>query len=337
MTQTISTPLIGIIANSTSLVNRQDLVEELGEPHNGFFNSLKFKFKDMLGEIVPLDIQPNDILEKTGFETGKKAMFYAVKYLVEAGAKVICFTASTKRLPGKLGQEIKKLYPEIIFTIGDNSTMISFIALMNHFLSKLDKENDAVACLGAGFLGEQAVGTFLKHGFKKVTLLSEQRVDCFPPGISVINSLENLPRDLKFLAGCSHKYQINPKTFSTLFAELAVIVDVCVPPVVNFDVYKALPLGVSRYDAGDFYLRDVKYQFKPSILRFPEPHFWYGCFTEAVMLNMAYQDGCKLSNYNFFEINSQNKELINGYLKKEDVLVPVINFFNPIGQGTIPF
>lgn len=330
-------PLIGIIANSTTLQNREDLVKELGEPHNGFFNSLKFNFQDMSGEIVPLDIQPNDILRKSSFIAAKLAMFEAINYLVTKGSKIICFTASTKRLMGEFGQDIKNVYPNIIFTIGDNSTMISFKALLDHFLSDLDKENDSVACLGAGFLGEQAVGTFLHHGFKRIVLLSEQKIDHFPSEVLVVNSLEKLPGNLKFLSGCSHKYQINPDHFKSLFTESATIVDVCVPPVINFDVYKVLPKKVRRFDAGDFYLLDVNYKFRPEVLKFPEAHFWYGCFTEAIMLNLAYRDGHQLDNYNFFEINDQNKNLINGYLKKQQVSVPLINFFNPINQGTIPF
>lgn len=337
MKKIINQPLIGIIANTTSLNNRFDLVQELGEPHNGFFNSLKFNFQNMIGEIVPLDIQPNSILEKTGFKIARQAMFRAVKYLVDRGAKIICFTASTKRLAGKFGQEVKKMYPEIIFTIGDNSTMISFTALMNYFLSDLDKEKDVVVCLGAGFLGEQAVRTFIKHGFKKIVLLSEQKIDYFPPEVSVIDCLTKLPNNLKFLAGCSHKYEIDPQSFKNLFANSATIVDVCVPPVVNLEVYKALPKEVKRYDAGDFYLSDINYEFKPEILKFPGPHFWYGCFTEAVMLNLAYQDGYSFLNDNFFEINSKNRILLDAYLRREQVLVPLINFFNPKIRSTIPF
>ena len=332
-------PLIGIIANPTSKENREQLIAELGEPKNGFLNPLKFTFQDFEGEVVPLDIQPNDILEKSGFEKGKKAMFNAVKYLVDHGAKVICFTASTKRLPGKFGRDIKKIYPDIIFTIGDNTTMISFISIMNHFLNKLDKKNDLVVCLGAGFLGEQSVNIFLEQGFKKIVLLTEQKVDFLADEVRVIRSLEELPNNIKFLAGCSHKYQINPETFKHLFTKEATILDVCVPPVVNFDVYQALPTGVTRYNTGDFYLEDVNYQFNPKLLEFPGPHFWYGCFTEAVMLNLAYFAGENLREYKLFEINQRNKTFLEKLLREQEdkILVPLINFFDPDNWGTIPF
>ena len=60
--------------------------------------------------------------------------------MASKGAKSICFTASTKRLGGESGLEIKKMYPDITFTIRDNTTFISFLALSNYFLTKLKKK-----------------------------------------------------------------------------------------------------------------------------------------------------------------------------------------------------
>lgn len=330
-------PLMGIIANPTSLENRKDLIEELGEPHDGFLNSLKFTYKEFEGEVVPLDIQPNEILTVAGFEKGKKAMFKAVEYLVGRGAKIICFTASTKRLPGKFGQDVKKLYPDIIFTIGDNATMISFVAILDHFLATLNKQNDVVACVGAGFLGNQAIKEFLRHEFQNIILLSEQKLDCFPKEVVIVNSLEKLPNNIKLLAACSHKYELDPEAFKNLFAASATIVDVCVPPLVKLNTYQVLPRDVKRYDAGDFFLPSIEYAFEPKVLNFPEAGFWYGCFTELVMLNLALRDGHDLSCYNFFAINLQNDTLLKTYLRKERVYIPFINFYNMSNTRSIRF
>ncbi len=336
MSSNLKNPLVGIIANCVSLKNRLDLVKELGEPHNGFFNPLKFKFNDISGEIVSLDMQPNEMLEKSGFEKARQSMLRAVKYLVEQGVKIICFTASTKRLSGKFGQEVKSLYPDMIFTIGDNATMISFSALLNYFLFELDKENDVVACVGAGFLGEQAVGCFLNHGFKNIFLLSEQKINYLPAAVTIVNSFEKLPGNIKLLSACSHKYQLNPVSFANLFAKPAVIIDVCVPAMVNKATYKALPPLVQRFDAGDFYLPDIKYDFDDIVLNFPGPGYWYGCFTEAVILALALLDGHDLKIFNFFEVSQKNKTLIQSYLKKQLVSVPMVNFFSATKMYALP-
>lgn len=325
---TTKEPLIGIISNSTSPANRIDLIKELGEPQNGFFNPLKFTFnKEFSGEIIPLDIQPNEVLGVEGLKKGKAAMFKAVEYLHGRGAKVICFTASTKRLPGKNGDDITKLYPDIIFTIGDNATMISYTALLNHHLDTLDKNNDLAVCIGAGFLGVQAVSSFIKHGFKNIVLLSEQKINNLPPEVSIINSLEKLPSNIKILAACSHKYNLDPEHFKLLFAENAIIIDVCVPPLVTRKVYNALPRGIQRFDAGDFFLPHIDYEFPPQILSFPQKGFWYGCFTEAIMLFLAKYENYDFKSCDFFRINSDNKELLSKYLKREEVYIPFINFF----------
>lgn len=327
----IEKPLIGIIANSTSPQNREELRKELGEPENGFFSSLKFTYRDLEGEIVPLDIQPNEILQTAGFHKAKTAAFKAVDYLVSRGAKVICFTASTKRLPGKFGKAIKKLYPDIIFTIGDNTTMISFDFILERFLAQLDKENDHVACVGAGFIGEQAINSFIKLGFKNISLVSEY-LKGLPDAVKIVDSLEKLPKNIVLMASCSHKYQPDVNSFKHLFAQHAVIIEVSVPPMVDSEIYQSLAASVLRFDAGDFYLNKVDYAFSPKILNFPEKAFWYGCFTEAVMLTLAHLDGHKLQDYNFFKINQANKDLLALYLIKENAYVPLINFFEAQGD-----
>lgn len=324
-------PLIGIIANSTSLKNREALIKELGEPEDGFFDPLRFKYKDLEGEIVPLDIQPNEILQSAGFNKAKKAMLKAVEYLVRRGAKVICFTASTKRLPGKSGKEIKKLYPNQIFSIGDNATIISFKFILEHFLAVLDKEKDHVACVGAGFIGDQAISIFLNHGFKNISVVSEYSND-LPPPIKVVERIEDLPQDIKLMTACTHKYQPDLKSFKDLFAPFAKIIDVSVPPMISLELYQSLHLGNQRFDAGDFFLDGISYDFPPGILSFPEEGFWYGCFAETVMLTLAHLDGYRLNSYDFFSINEKSQKLINAYLKKEKAQIPFINFFDSTTQ-----
>lgn len=330
LNNTAVSPAIGIIANSTSWPNRALLVKELGESSDGFFPPLKFTFKEMKGEIIPLDIQPNEVLTVLGMRKGKKALYNAVKYLAGRGVKVIMFTASTKRLPGRCGAEIKKMYPDITFSIGDNATMVSYLAILDHFLmsEKFDKENDEIVCMGAGFLGLKSIEHILANGCKKITIVSEQKL-CLPSQVKVIECLEKLPKNIKMFLSCSHKYQINPLFLRDILNPEAILIDVAVPPGINYDTFISLPKTISRYDAGDFYLVDIHYEFPPEILSFPTVGFWYGCFTEGVDLAIARTDGKDLKSHNFFEINQENYNLINAYLHQEKVSVPLINFFLP--------
>lgn len=323
-------PIIGIIANSISLSNRLDLIAELGEPDQGFFKPLKFSFKDFQGEIIALDIQPNEVLDKTGMVKAKHFMFNALAYLVARGVKTVCFTASTKRLPGKFGQDVKKLYPNIIFSIGDNATMISYLTTIDYFAKDFNPEIDQVACLGAGFLGTISVKHLTDHhGFKNVNLVTEQKLNGLAENVKTFYALEDLPEKNVLFLSCSHKYDVNPVILQKKLAPGAIILDVAVPPGVKFEVFKRLNSGTKRFDAGDFFLEEIKYDFSPKILNFPAVGFWFGCFTEAVLLGLAIESGEDFSTTNFFEVNEKNLALMSGLLAKEKLSIPLINFYEP--------
>jgi hypothetical protein len=327
-------PTVALLANCTSPINKKHLIAELGEPENGFFKPLNFSFRDIAGEIIALDILPNEILEKSGMEKAKKYMSAALEYLVKKDIKVIAFTASTKRLPGKSGQEIKELYPDVVFTIGDNGTIISFLKLIDHFLPFINK-NDHVACMGVGFLGERVVEHLVAAGCENLSILTQQKLSNLPGNVKVVKSIEEMSGDIKMFLSCTHKYDINPQAFNNLISPNGIIIDVAVPPGINQKVFSALPRTVLRFDAGDFYLDDIRIDFPVEILSFPRVGFWYGCWTEAVMLAQALSLGENLKKFNFFEVNGENQELVTKYLKTEKVSVPLINFFNADGMNNV--
>jgi len=324
-------PVIGIIANSISPANRWDLITELGEPDpdKGFFKPLKFSFKDVRGEIIALDIQPNEVLDKTGMIKAKHFMFNALEYLVAQGVKVVCFTASTKRLPGRFGQDVKKLYPNIIFSIGDTATMISYLTTIDYFAKDFRPEIDQVACLGAGFLGTISVKYLTDRGFKNVNLVTEQKLDGLGEHVKTFQALEDLPEKNVLFLSCSHKYDIDPKILQKKLAPGAVILDVAVPPGIKFEVFQSLNSGTKRFDTGDFFLEEIQYDFPSKILNFPAVGFWFGCFTEAVLLGLAIESGEDFSTRNFFEVTEDNLKLLRSLLVKEELSIPLINFYEP--------
>lgn len=332
-------PIIGIIANSTSPANRLDLIKELGLPKNGFFAPLKFSFKDQAGEIIALDIQPNEILSSQGMAKGKKALLNAVKYLAARGAQVICFTASTKRLPGRLGTEVKKLYPEITFSIGDSSTFISHRNILQYFVGDQIRvrRDEAIVCMGAGFMGRRTIDYLVNEGFNNITLLSEQGDNSFPSNIKVIDSLEKLPQEIQLFVSCAHKYQFKAAHFSNFLNPEAIIIDVAVPAGINQETYRCLPKNVSYFNSGDYYLSDIAYDFPPQILSFPEVGYWYGCFTEAVLLAQYRMAGLNLTKYDFFKVNDENCNFLDNCLKTENLTIPLVNFYQPETGIYIPY
>lgn len=319
-------PYIGIIANSTSPKNRDDLIKELGEPKNGFFAPLKFSYNEIEGGIVPLDIQPQDVLTTSGIRKAKLALEAAIDYLVSLNAKVICLAASTKRLAGRSGRSLKKKYPKVTFTIGDNATAISFKNLIMESLSLLnfDKKKDIAFILGSGFLGTEATEFLQKIKCKNLIVLSEFYQPNFRD-LTLIKSLKEVDKKIKLMLSCTHKHNLGPGSLNFLEKE-AVIIDVAVPPGVGIDLYQSLNSGISRFDGGDFFLRKINYDFCPGIMSIPAKEIWYGCFVEAIMLTLAGMEN-DLSLFNFFEINQENEDLLLKYLRREKVLIPIVNFF----------
>lgn len=318
---------IGIIANSTSLNNRVELVNLLGNPQKGIFAPLEFSYKNLRGGIVPLDIQPQEVLSLNGARKGRQYLVEAVDFLINQGAKVICLAASTKRLAGKSGEFLKKRYPDIIFTIGDNATSISFKILIDQLInySNFNKESDTVFVLGGGFLGKQAVEFLLKNNCQNIIVLSEHKQD-FPASVKVIKQLDKLDSKVELFIACTHKYNLPISSLNFLKSD-SVIVDIAVPAAISQDLFNSLPLTIRRFNAGDFFLKDVYYNFPSEILSIPVKQIWYGCFTEAIILSMIIYDSILIKAYDFFDINQRNEVLLYQYLKKEGISVPLINFY----------
>jgi hypothetical protein len=320
---------IGIIANGISLENRAELKEELGEPNNGFFNPLSFSYKHLLGAVVPLDVLPHEIMTLEGTRRARKALLGAVESLINNGAKVICLAAATKRLAGKRGEILKDLYPDVVFTIGDNTTTLSLTRLINYSLQELKfrKEKDFVFCLGSGFLGNSSVEFLLKNDYRNIIVLSEFQQN-FPSEVRVVKTLEEVDKPIKLMLSCTHKYELPLGSLDFLEKE-SWIIDVAVPAGVGEPLFNSLKeeKGITRLDGGDFYLEDIKYDFSPNILNFPMKEVWYGCFTETVILAILIKKGVKLKGFDFFQINENNKKLLKTFLKKEKVKIPLINFY----------
>jgi hypothetical protein len=316
-------PFIGIIANSTSPTNRLELIEELGEPREGIFAPLEFSYKHLKGGIVPLDIQPLDVLSLEGMRKGRLYLERAVLYLIERGAKVICLAASTKRLAGKSGEFLKKKYPEIIFTIGDNATSLAFQRLIEASIAKdFDKKKDKILVLGAGFLGLEAINFLLSQKCKNIIVVSEQKLDL---PIKQVSHVKEVVAPVKLLIACTHKYDLQAGELSFLDPLESKIIDVAVPAGVSPELFQSLSETCQRFDAGNFWLKDISYDFAPSILSLGQKEVFFGCFTEAVMLTLAYEKKEKLLPLNFFEINKENKRLILDYLKGERAMIPILN------------
>jgi hypothetical protein len=321
---------IGIIANCLNNDNREALINELGTPKDGLFQPLKFSFKKSKGHILPLDFYSHDIGIPSVRRKAALAMNVAVGKLLNDGAKVICFTASTKRLPGKNGAKIPEHFQgKAVYSIGDNATTISFLTTLTNSLKDL-QPNDEIVVLGYGFLGSEAVKKILQlKDPSKLTVVSEQLLK-LPEEVKRVHDLAGITQRVKLLVVCTHLHadKISQTDLERILASEAVIIDVSAPPGISKEVINSLNPRPKRFSAGDFMIPEINYDFEPAILGFPSREFFYGCFTEALILGI-FAEEMKISKdeYDFFNINDKAMALLKGKIEKIRATVPEIDFF----------
>lgn len=318
---------IGIIANCLNEQNRKALVDELGRPTEGVFEPLNFSFNKNRGQILALDFYSDDIVRASVRRKALVAMELAVAKLLERGARAICFTASTKRLPGKNGVNIPEDFQDkAIYSIGDNATTISFLTTLTNSLKELNSE-DEIVVLGYGFLGAEAVKRILElKSPSKLTVVSEQSLS-LPREVKRVANLSDIDHKIKLLVVCTHM-QVAKISQSTLeiLTEDAIIIDVSAPPGISREVVNSLQPRPKRFSAGDFIVPGIDYSFEPGILGFPSKDFFYGCFTEALILG-TFSKEIRKNSYNFFHINDRAMFLLAGKLEEINAFVPEIDFF----------
>lgn len=165
-------PLIDV-AFVTNIRDKVDVKRFLGSwvPPLGHFNGPRYWIKGVAGRTRAIFSVTEELLTNGGRQDAKRKFFAATAWAVERGAKVILLAATTKRLFGHDGAELKQKFPGVIFTIGDNGTMWLLEAEVLGALRKagLKPGFARIAVLGPyGFLGELVTKTLKGLGYELI-------------------------------------------------------------------------------------------------------------------------------------------------------------------------
>lgn len=323
-------PEVALISNCIDENNRQDQISFLGPPIDGFFNPLEYELWGVKGIIIPLDFISSDIFSSSGMREAKKHFISAVKYTQYAGVKIVLLAASTKRIFGSDGKELKELFPDIIFTIGDNGTTWSMLRLLEHLSKSLD-ESEPIIVLGAGFLGEQAI----KH-LKGRNLFVVSKHLKNPDGFELVKTLAEVPTKTRLLVVCTHNHKESPEALLSCLMPGAMVMDVGVPPGFTKDVYDLADGKIMRFDAGDYLLEGLTTKFNPKLMGLGLANSFHGCFAEASFLSFLSKE--ELLNHDFFLVNDGNMSLVKKVIKEhaKETFIPLMNYSRPIlGLGMI--
>jgi hypothetical protein len=319
-------PIVSMISNCIDENNRNIIKQRNGYLTTGVYNPYWFAYKNHDGIILPLDFTPDEIFCTSGMKRAKDYFLNAVNYSILQGVKVILLAASTKRIFGD-GKELKSLYPDILFTIGDNGTALAILKQIEYVTKNLDKDSPIIV-LGAGFLGETAI-TFLKeNGFNNIIVISRHKVNsldlkyCYQSLDEYIGSTDYEGASL--LVACAHNHCIRTEQLNALINDKLIILDVAVPKAVPYSIISSLNEKVARFDGGDFEIMNLKFNFPYQLTGFNFEGEFYGCFTEALLLALNNHKG----NNDFFKVTKDNINIIRSLIEnnKNDFVISMKNF-----------
>ncbi len=306
------------------------------KPPLGHFNGPRFYLKGTSGRTRAICSISEDILRANSQQIAKEQCVSAIEYCQEKGAKVVLLAASTKRMFGLDGKEIKDMFPGLLFTIGDNGT---FFLLLSETLrafnkSDLTPEKSRICVIGPyGFLGELMVKHLKERGFKVVGLGSSiSRLETMRKkyGIEISDSFENLGK-VDAIVACTHSSQVrltrsrielirNPQ-------KKLLVLDVSEPSNMVKEEFNRCKDIVIRQDAGNGYSPRLKYVLGAityKMFRLTRG-VTFGCFMEALVWHKAIKEDPKddsLTNLNLFSVNDENMGIISKLFAKYDVRIP---------------
>jgi predicted amino acid dehydrogenase len=308
-------------------------------PGCGHFNGPRFWINGISGRTRALDITTEDLATAEGRERAQKLFIKAVEWAQERGAKVALLAASTKRLFGEDAAELKELFPEMVFTLGDNGTML---LLENETLRALEAANvkpgfSRVAVIGPyGFLGEHMTALLIQKGFNVVGVganKSELERVREKYGIEVSHDLSGMGK-VKAIVACTHskKVRIGEDDIAR-FGQKVLVVDVSEPSNLKRSVYLKCKKQVIRQDAGNAFSPRLKYVLGPcSYLLFRLTRgVAFGCFAETLSLAFFLKREKSFNLIDWMSVSSENMNIIKTMFTSMEFGMPTPrNFGKPV-------
>lgn len=300
------------------------------------YNGPRLYLRGVSGRTRSICSVSEDILHASTQKIAKEQCIAAMEYSQEKGAKVILLAASTKRLFGDDGKEIKEMFPGLLFTIGDNGTFFLLLSETIRAFTKagLKPENSKICVIGPyGFLGELMVNHLTKKGFKVIGLGSSQS------RLAQMQKKYNIETALNFeelgevdaVVACTHSKQVRlTKEKIELIRKSErklLVVDVSEPSNLIKEEYKKSKNVVVRQDAGNGYSPNLKY-----VLGFITYKMFrltkgvaFGCFMEAMVWFKAMKDNPQnkhLKELDLFTVNDKSMDIVSELFKKYNVRIP---------------
>ncbi|MDF2152810.1 hypothetical protein [Vibrio sp. CAU 1672] len=294
-----------------------------GSSHMAQVLGPRMHINGVAGQVCGFNFTAEEMYSRKGRKHAKQAFVEAVKWAQQQGAKVVLLAASTKRLFGHDGVELKKMFPEILFTIGDNGTAHLLCSDVDRGLEKAGFANQRPRILVIGTYGilgsavcrhlHQQQHDFVGFGANPVWLEKFARETNYPT-VNDLNEVGKVDMVVTCTHGAESKLTVDVIEQLRRRNRKLLVVDVAEPANLERDVYNQCSDRVVRQDAGNGYSRDLHYVLGPlgykSLMLSRGTIF--GCFAEAMALYHAIyrKNNLALRNRDWFDVSSENQAII---------------------------
>ena len=308
----------------TNMRDDKDRQNFLGgwSPPEGHFNGPRYWLNGLIsGRTRAMNLTAEEMVDLTGRRLARKKSAEVIQWAGKQGANVILFAAGTKHLFEGDHKFLTEKFPKMVFTIGDNGTML---LLRKETLRALDKSVlipgiSRIAVLGPyGILGEMMVRTLKTGGFDIIGAGPNE------DGLEKVRKKYDIRvcRDfyemgkVDAVVACTHSENIrlnsdNIDLIRRNYQKLLVI-DVAEPSNLTYKEYQKCKDRVIRQDAGNAYAPGLKYvlgAISYKMFRLTQG-VTFGCFAEAMALSWALGNGHReeVLQRNWLEVDDEKME-----------------------------
>jgi len=279
-------------------------------------SGLRYSINGTIARYILINSDASSTLKSKKRVIAKQQLYEAIAYASKKGASVILFAASTKRLLTENEvADVQKRYPNILFTIGDNGTVLALFKDTEDTLFKYNLKKDIeILVIGAnGFLGSAIKEKLLKDGYTNIQTSSYRDAKPF-----------DNKKNIKLIIACSHHKKLR-LTKDILFQisdrEKTVIIDVCRPKNLSDKVYQSSidsGLNLFKIESGICYNDNIHYRLNPLANIVLDnlgltSKTLYACFSEATALAQSKNID---KNICLMKVNSQALNYVSKAFRK---------------------
>lgn len=304
-------------------------------PRLGHANGPRIYLNGIAGRVRGIYVTAEEMLTREGRRLAKQQFIAATEWAQRKGARVILLAASTKRLFGRDGRELKERFPNLLFTIGDNGTarMLHDDTLRALARAGLRPRSSRVMVIAPyGILGMSITRELLAAGYEVVgygandTALAAIAVEF---KIRVFTRIDEVGC-VDAVVACTHSTAAKLSARSVAMLRPAerklLVIDVAEPANLDAETYAQCNTVVIRQDAGNAYSDQLSYVLGPISWRMLilSRGVVFGCFAEALALFHAIHrcGWAELTKRDWFAVDDEQTVLAGQVLAEAGFQLP---------------